>query len=240
MKSIVKDLPALFCPLIPEGSFLEELALYIPRIHLHLPITTSRFSLPTFVSSLTTQALALHLHFCFSWHCSQLWEDWDVGPTHPCPPPTPQSPACAGSHLSPSSCPVPGAPGARLALGSDEAKPHKRCLFCSIPQNVFSASSLHSYSGSGWEFRASSAAELWCHHGLGDLELALALESRDWPLPKVINSSERRITQGKVVLTALPQEHRSPMAQEQERCPAEKNPAATQQEPTQPMAIDCI
>lgn len=100
MKSILKDLPALFCPLVPEGSFpgnpidqlLGELALSFPRIHLHLPITTSRFSLPTFASSLSTQALILHLHFCFSWHCSQLWEDWDVDPTHPCPPPTPQSP----------------------------------------------------------------------------------------------------------------------------------------------------
>lgn len=98
MKSIMKDLPALICPLIPEGSFLgnpidqllEELAFYFPRIHLHLPITTSRFSLPIFASSLTTQALALHLHFCFSWHCSQLGEHWDVGPTIPAHHPHPK------------------------------------------------------------------------------------------------------------------------------------------------------
>lgn len=195
MKSIMKDLPALICPLIPEGSFLgnpidqllEELAFYFPRIHLHLPITTSRFSLPIFASSLTTQALALHLHFCFSWHCSQLGEHWDVGPTIPCPPPTPQAPACAGSHLSPSSCPVPGAPGAHLALGSHEAKPHKRCLFCSIPQNVFSASSLFTptlvQDGS-----SVPAVLLSCGVTAVWVTWALALESRDWPLPKVINS----------------------------------------------------
>lgn len=183
---------------LPQGSFpgdppdqlLEEPALYFPRIHLHLPITTSRFSLPTFASSLTIQALVLQLHFCFSWQCSQL-------PPHipgaPCP-------ACAGSHLGPSSCPVPvqlPSSSCIFSLGSGSSfcsweqwiqatqkmfilQHPLKCLFCCI--------SFHSYSRAGWEDGASSAAEPWCHHGLGDLELPLVLQSRDWALPKVVKS----------------------------------------------------
>lgn len=138
MKNIMKDLPALFCSLAPEGSFpgdpidqlIEEPALYFPGIHLHLPITTSRFSLPLSPLPHPSPYKLLFSICIFVFH----------GTAHSCGRTGMWVPAPSSAHpLAQSQCNFHSSlassrwgPGACLALGSNEAKPHKRCLFCSI------------------------------------------------------------------------------------------------------------
>lgn len=152
MKSILKDLPALFCSLVPEGSFpgdpidqlLEELALFT-----YLGFTSTCLSLPQ------------GFHFPPLPHPSPYKLLFSIcifvfrGIAHSCGRTgmwVPPIPACHHTPGAPCTClcwlppqpillPSPSATSillshllaGLLALGSDEAKPHKRCLFCSIP-----------------------------------------------------------------------------------------------------------
>lgn len=151
MKSILKDLPALFCSLVPEGSF--------PGILLTNSLKSWHFTFLGFIS--TCLSLPQGFHFSPLPHPSPYKLLFSIcifvfcGTAHSCgrtgmwvPPipahhPPPGAPCTCLCWLPPQPILLPS-PSATpillshllvglLALGSNEAKPHKSCLFCSIP-----------------------------------------------------------------------------------------------------------
>ena len=122
-------------------------------LRLHLPITTSRSSsLPTFASCLALRARLSHLpvlsvlvNFVFHGAAPSCGRSGTLVPSIPAHPLRTLGLPSICSHLGSFSCPVPvrsqpplPSPAGLLPVRGHSSKPHKRRLFSSVPQNVFS------------------------------------------------------------------------------------------------------